>query len=181
MGPSFHHDCDRKQQAMSDMSTRTRTLDLSFLIVWIVLTLMVGILPLSNFVGHSHWEYITWVPIPTVDDLHSPKYLLDISSDIVGNTLLFLPLGYFLGRVLASSSPSRQWLIAAGIGITLSLSIELYQVYCHNRFPSIFDVIANVTGTAIGVRVPLFSRKNASPDPQHLNRTPNPEDRRHTP
>jgi glycopeptide antibiotics resistance protein len=142
---------------------------------------MLGILPLSNFVGHSHWEYIKWVPIPTVEDLRSPKYLLDISSDIVGNTLLFLPLGYVLRRLLTSSSPIRQLLIAAGIGIMLSLSIELYQVYCHSRFPSIFDVITNVTGTVIGVRVPLFSRKNASPAPQHLNRTPNPEDRRHTP
>jgi glycopeptide antibiotics resistance protein len=141
---------------------------------------MVGILPLSNFVGHSHWEYIKWVPIPTVEDLRSPKYLLDISSDIVGNTLLFLPLGYVLRRLLTSSSPIRQLLIAAGIGITLSLSIELYQVYCHNRFPSIFDVITNVAGALIGVRVPLFSRKKASPAPQHLNRTPNPEDRRHT-
>jgi glycopeptide antibiotics resistance protein len=166
---------------MFEMSPRTKTRDLSFLILWVVFTLMMGVLPLKNFVGHSHWEYITWVPIPTVEDLRSPKYLLDISSDIVGNILLFLPLGYVLRRVLTSSNPSRQLLIAAGIGGTLSLSIELYQVYCHNRFPSIFDVITNVTGTVIGVRVPLFSRKNASPAPQHLNKTPNPEDRRHAP
>jgi glycopeptide antibiotics resistance protein len=142
---------------------------------------MVGILPLSNFVGHSHWEYIKWVPIPTVEDLRSPKYLLDISSDIVGNTLLFLPLGYVLRRLLTSSSPIRQLVIAAGIGGTLSLSIELYQVYCHNRFPSIFDVITNVAGALIGVHFSLFSLKSASQAPQHLNRTPNPEDRRHTP
>ncbi|MEK6640616.1 MAG: VanZ family protein, partial [Nitrospirota bacterium] len=81
---------------------------------------------------------------------------------------LFLPLGYVLRRLLTSSSPLRQLLIAAGIGTTLSLSIELYQVYCHNRFPSIFDVITNVIGTVIGVYVPLFSRKTALPAPQHL-------------
>jgi len=166
---------------MFEMSPRTRTRDVSALILWIVFTLMVGILPLSNFVGHSHWEYIKWVPIPTVEDLRSPKYLLDISSDIVGNTLLFFPLGYFLRRLLTFSSPIRLLLIAAGVGGTLSLSIELYQVYCHNRFPSIFDVITNVAGTLIGVHFSLFSRKSALPAPQHLNRTPNPEDRRHTP
>ena len=163
------------------MSPRTRTRDVSALILWIVFTLLVGILPLSNFVGHSHWEYIKWVPIPTIEDLRSPKYLLDIASDIVGNTLLFLPLGYFLRRLLTSSSPIRQLVIAAVIGGTLSLSIELYQVYCHNRFPSIFDVITNVAGTLIGVYFPPFSRKSTSPAPQHLNRTPNPEDRRHAP
>ena len=166
---------------MFKMNPPTRTRDMSYLILWIVFTLLVGVLPLRNFVGHAHWEYIKWVPIPTVEDLRSPKYLLDISSDIVGNTLLFLPLGYFLRRLLTSSSPIRQLLIAAGIGSTLSLSIELYQVYCHNRFPSIFDIITNVTGTLIGVRLPLFSRKNASPAPQHLNRTSIPEDRRAVP
>lgn len=151
-----------------EMSPPTRTRDVSFLILWVVFTLMVGILPLSNFVGHSHWEYIKWVPIPTVEDLRSPKYLLDISSDIVGNTLLFVPLGYFLRRALTSSSPLRCLLIAAGIGGMLSLSIELYQVYCHSRFPSIFDVITNVAGTVLGVYFPLFSRKTALPAPQHL-------------
>ena len=123
---------------------------------------MVGVLPLSNFVGHSHWEYIKWVP--TVEDLHSPKYLIDIFSDIVGNTALFFPLGYFLSRLLTSSSPSRQLLLAAGIGGTLSLGIEFYQVYCHNRFPSIFDVITNVTGTRHrGPLFPLQEERLASP------------------
>ena len=166
---------------MFTMNPSTRTRDMSYLILWIVFTLLVGVLPLRNFVGHAHWEYIKWVPTPTAEDLRSPTYLLDISSDIVGNCLLFLPLGYFLRRLLTSSSPIRQLLIAAGIGGTLSLSIELYQVYCHTRFPSIFDIITNVTGTLIGVRLSLFSRKNASPAPQHLNRTPNPEDCRPAP
>ena len=154
---------------MFEMSTRTRTLDLSCLILWIVLILMVGGLPLSNFVGHSHWEYIKWVP--TAEDLRSPKYLIDIFSDIVGNTALFFPLGYFLSRLFTSSSPSRQLLLAAEIGGTLSLGIEFYQVYCHNRFPSIFDVITNLTGTLIGVHFSL-SKKSTRPPPQNPALTP---------
>ena len=156
------------------MSARTRTLDLSCFILWIVLILMVGVLPLSNFVGHSHWEYIKWVP--TAEDLRSPKYLIDIFSDIVGNTLLFFPLGYFLSRLLTSTIPLRQLLLAAGIGGTLSLGIEFYQVYCHSRFPSIFDVITNVTGTLMGVRFSL-SRKSTLLAPQNPSLTPNPPDR----
>ena len=166
---------------MFEMNPRTRTRDMSYLILWIVFTLLVEVLPLRNFVGHAHWEYIKWIPIPTVEDLRSSKYLLDISADIVGNILLFLPLGYFLRRLLTSPSPIRQLLIAAGIGGTLSLCIELYQVYCHNRFPSIFDIITNMTGTLMGLRLPLFSGTSASPAQQHLNRTPNPEDRRPAP
>ena len=156
------------------MSARTRTLDLSCLILWIALILMVGVLPLSNFVGHTHWEYIKWVP--TAEDLRSPKYLIDIFSDIVGNTALFFPLGYFLRRLLFSSSPIRRLIFAAGIGVTLSLGIEFYQVYCHSRFPSIFDVITNVTGTLMGVHFSL-SRKSALPVSGNPNLTPNPPDR----
>ena len=163
---------------MFEMSTRTRTLDLSCLILWIVLIFMVGGLPLSNFVGHSHWEYIKWVP--TAEDLRSPKYLVDIFTDIVGNTALFFPLGYFLSRLLTSSNPSRQWLLAAVIGGTLSLGIEFYQVYCHSRFPSIIDVITNVTGTLMGVHFSL-SRKSALPAPRNPTLTPSPPDRSHSP
>jgi glycopeptide antibiotics resistance protein len=169
IGPSFHHETGKKKRPMFEMNARTRTLDLSYLILWIVLILMVGVLPLSNFVGHSHWEYIKWVP--TAEDLRSPKYLIDIFSDIVGNIALFFPLGYFLSRLLTSSNPSRQLLLAAGIGGTLSLGIEFYQVYCHYRFPSIFDAITNVTGTLIGVRFSL-SRKSAMPAPQNPTLTP---------
>lgn len=159
---------------MHDMSARTRTLDLSCLILWMVFILLVGILPLINFVGHSHWQYIKW--LPTAEDLLSPKYLIDIFSDLVGNTLLFFPLGYFLSRLLTSTSFSRQLLLAAGIGATLSLGIEFYQVYCHNRFPSFFDVITNVTGALIGVRFSLF-RESASWTATNPSLTPIPPDR----
>jgi glycopeptide antibiotics resistance protein len=133
------------------MITRRIRPDLIYAIVWIVVILMMGILPLKNFVGHSHWEYIKW--FPTAEDLHSSTYLLDIASDFVGNTLLFVPLGYFLSRLLAPAVPARQMLIAAAIGGALSLGIEFYQVYCHSRFPSIFDVITNVAGVLLGVRI----------------------------
>jgi glycopeptide antibiotics resistance protein len=177
-GPPFHHDSGKKKSAMLEMSPRTRPRELSCLILWIVLILLAGILPLNNFVGHAHWEYIKWVP--TAEDIRSPKYLLDIFFDMIGNTALFFPLGYFLSRLLTSSSPSQRWLLAAGIGGTLSLGIEFYQVYCHNRFPSIFDVITNVTGTLMGVHFSL-SRKTALPARLNPNLTPNPQNRSHTP
>ena len=132
-----------------------------------------GIAP-GQLCGSLALGYIKWVP--TTEDLRSPKYLINIFIDIVGNTALFFPLGYFLSRLLISSSLSRQLLLAAGIGGTLSLGIEFYQVYSHNRFPSIFDVITNVTGTLIGVHFSL-SRKSALPAPQNLTLTPNPPDR----
>jgi len=133
------------------MASRQTRLDLVYTMAWILVILMVGILPLKNFVGHSHWEYIKW--LPTAEDLRSPAYLLDIAFDLVANTLLFFPLGYLLSRLLNPVVPVRQMLLAAAIGGALSLGIEFYQVYCHSRFPSLFDVITNVTGVLLGVRI----------------------------
>jgi glycopeptide antibiotics resistance protein len=147
--------------------------DLTGLVVWIVLILMIGILPLSDFVGHSHWEYIKWVP--TADDLRSPAYLFDIFTDIVGNTALFVPIGFFLSRLLFSVPRSRQLLFAAGLSAVLSLSIEFYQVYCHSRFPSLFDVATNVLGALLGVHF-VHSRKNASVMSENTALTPIPPD-----
>lgn len=120
------------------------------LLIWTTVIIMVGILPLDNFVGHSHWQYIKW--IPNAEDLKSPTYLLDIFTDIVGNTVLFFPFGYSLSRLLYNRTPSVQLVFAAALGGALSVSIEYYQVYCHNRFVSIIDVISNVSGSLIGAR-----------------------------
>ena len=124
--------------------------------------------------------FLSVAALQTAEDIRSPKYLLDIFFDMIGNTALFFPLGYFLSRLLTSSSPSQRWLLAAGIGGTLSLGIEFYQVYCHNRFPSIFDVITNVIGTLMGVHFSLF-RKTVLPARPNPNVTPNPQNRSHTP
>jgi glycopeptide antibiotics resistance protein len=124
------------------------------LLIWTTVIVMVGIWPLDNFVGHSHWQYIKW--IPNAEDLKSPKYLLDIFSDIIGNTVLFFPFGYLLGHLLRNRTPSVQLIFAAALGSALSVSIEYYQIYCHNRFPGIIDVICNVSGSLIGVRFARF-------------------------
>ncbi|HEU4684641.1 MAG TPA: VanZ family protein [Nitrospira sp.] len=139
---------------------------------------LVGILPLSNFVGHSHWEYIKWMP--TAEDLRSPKYLLDIGSDLIGNALLFMPLGFFLSRLLGSWPISRQLVAGFGLAGVLSVGIEWYQVYCHNRFPSVFDLITNIGGAMAGVkssvRRPGFMMKIGSTTliPSRQDRSPAP-------
>src|SRR5262249_22232297 len=124
------------------------------LLIWTTAIVMIGVLPLHNFVGHSHWEYIKWTP--NAEDLKSPKKLFDIFSDILGNTVLFFPFGYLLRRLLYNRTPSFQLIFPAGLAGALSVSIEYYQVYCHYRFPGIIDVICNVSGSLIGARFARF-------------------------
>ncbi len=117
---------------------------------WSVLILLVGILPLHNFVGHAHWQYIRWVPTP--DQLSSPAILLDLGIDAVANILLFVPFGFLCtlrGRVDTAYSPRLVLLLA----FTLSFGIEYYQVYCHNRSTSLLDLLDNVLGAYLGMRL----------------------------
>ncbi len=135
-------------------------------VAWTVGIVMAGILPLSNFVGHSHWEYVKWVP--TFEDLRSPGYALDLVIDVIVNTLLFVPFGYLFNRSIAHDYPHQRLMIIAAAAV-LSCSIELFQVYCHNRFPSPYDIATNVTGSLLGLHLaPLPSRRmDVPPSPPY--------------
>ena len=116
---------------------------------WSILILLIGILPLHNFVGHAHWQYIRWVPTP--DQLQSPAILLDLGIDAVANVLLFVPFGLLCtlrGRADRPFSPHLLMLMA----FALSFSIEYYQVYCHNRSTSLLDLLDNVLGAYLGMK-----------------------------
>ena len=120
-------------------------------LVWIVFILMVGILPLSNFVGHSHWQYIKWVP--TQEQLHTPLIVLDLFTDVLANILLFVPFGFLHIFRLPGRKGSYATLLV--LALILSGGIELYQVYCHNRSTSLLDLIDNVAGALVGMHLAL--------------------------
>ncbi len=112
--------------------------------VWIGVILMAGLLPLRNFVGHSHWESIQWA-IPA-SQWRSHRF----QFDVVANIGLFYPLGLLLARRIPLTVSNRA-LVIIGTGLALSAGIEGFQVYCHNRHPSPYDIMSNVTGTALGL------------------------------
>lgn len=112
--------------------------------LWALLIAMVGAIPFSNFVGHSHWEDIQW--LPTADNFRSPRFLFDLAANMV----LFFPLGYLLDRRRPTETARGSLFLAAGAAGLLSLSIEWFQVFCHNRTPSPTDMVSNVSGSLIG-------------------------------
>ncbi len=68
-----------------------------------------------------------------------------LSSDVVLNILLFVPLG--VGFALAGANPLR----AAVIGALASGAIELAQLsWIPGRYASVHDLLTNATGTAVG-------------------------------
>jgi glycopeptide antibiotics resistance protein len=129
---------------MADMTGHKGKFERALLPFWTLLIALVGTFPVTNFVGHPHWEYVLW--LPTADNFRSRRFLFDIAA----NVALFLPLGYLLDRSLSATTTRRSLILAAGIAGLLSLSMEWFQVYCHNRHPSLMDVASNVTGSLIG-------------------------------
>lgn len=130
------------------MARNPRTWSLLW-IGWTLFIMMVGVLPFSNFVGHSHWQYINWVP--TAEQLRSPLVVLDLLVDMVANVLLFLPFGFCYAARAHERAPSTATLIL--LALCVSCGIELYQVYCHNRNTSLLDIMDNVLGAYLGLRV----------------------------
>lgn len=143
---------------------------------WTLLIVMVGILPLHNFVGHSHWEFVRWIPTP--DQLSSPQVLLDLAVDAVANIALFAPFGlFFTLRWLHGPAVSRRLLLL--LAFALSLSIEYYQVYCHNRSTSLLDLVDNVLGAYVGMTLGEWyvRRERARPEQRIEAPTANRSDR----
>jgi VanZ family protein len=94
-------------------------------------------------------------------------------TDLVANILFYIPLGYFC--YLACGNRTRfttAILIVAG-AVVLSAGMEIVQFWEVERTSSIWDVIANTMGAALGVAagslvdhglyLPLFGRVNRRP------------------
>ena len=153
-----------------DVKKHTGKVERALLPFWALLIALAGTFPFTNFVGHSHWEYVLW--LPTADNFRSRRFLFDI----VANVALFLPLGYLLDRSLSTTTARRSLFLAAGAAGLLSLSMEWFQVYCHNRHPSLTDVASNVTGSLIGAFLSIYRQKMAASPPDRTI-TPSPPDR----
>lgn len=151
---------------MATESTRILTLPLALkpktelLWLWLAVLVLTPLFPLENFVGHAHWDSVRWVPFQDF------SLSAGILIDIIGNTLWFTVLGYLSyywtkGPAFPFKSIALVMLIAIGV----SLCIELFQVFCHNRVPSMTDVTCNLIGAALGGYFGWKRRAQLAADP----------------
>ena len=112
---------------------------------WLTVLFLTPMLLQSNFVGHPHWDSIRWVPFQDF------SFSLAMIIDVLGNTAWFMPFGYLLHYwTKANASPFQSIATVAVVACGVSLLIEFFQVFCHNRIPSMTDVVCNVLGAGIG-------------------------------
>ena len=124
------------------------------LLIWIV-TLLLGISwPWSKFDGTPHWERVHWVPFQHVR--LTPSLLSDF--EFMANIFVFVPLGFLIIRSFPPKSAGtwRALLPALLVGGLCSFGLEIYQLFCHDRVPSVTDVINNVSGTVLGAGIALW-------------------------
>ena len=117
------------------------------LIVWVIVITGITTYPWSRFVFHVHWDKINWIPF------HRFPFL---PADIIGNILLFVPLGGFF--ILSRSQPQKKYVLLSAVmwsGL-LSFGVEFLQVFIHTRFPTMTDVMFNVVGGGIGGLLALY-------------------------
>ncbi len=102
--------------------------------------ILLVVVPWRSYQDHTHWARVQWVPFA------SPPVKV---SDIVGNILLYVPLGVTAVRRRGAAGA----LLVTGVAFLLSMATEFTQVYSHGRFPSAGDVTCNVVGAWIGARL----------------------------
>ena len=72
------------------------------------------------------------------------------------NVLLFLPMGYLLAA--AGEAPARHsWLRVGAIALAFSAAIECAQCLLPGRYPSLWDIVFNALGGALGGWVATYA------------------------
>jgi glycopeptide antibiotics resistance protein len=111
-----------------------------------------------DFVPSAH---INLIPLRTIGEVARPELARGALGQVVGNILLFVPLGLFLPLTLERFRTFKAVVFA---GLLASVGIELLQLcfllaHLMNRAADVDDVILNTTGAVIGYAVwALFRR-----------------------
>jgi glycopeptide antibiotics resistance protein len=122
----------RAKATLCDQTTESRRLSVALLMYLLAMIAVVTLLPF-RFHWPSHWQFLL-----SIEPL-----------DGVSNIGLFLPLG-FLYRLSRKRQGDRGCLQTAVFGGTISLGLELAQLFLRGRYSSPMDVAANAIGACIG-------------------------------
>jgi VanZ family protein len=87
--------------------------------------------------------------IPLLDVLHGPYWVL---RDAIANVLLYVPVGFAYARMRGIAGV-RATCEAALVGVAVSMTCELYQVFSPVRYPTMTDILTNSIGAFGGALI----------------------------
>ena len=99
-------------------------------------------------IDSPRWDRVRFIPLLDVLRWPSPRLL----QDAIANVLLYMPLGFAYARVRRIAGATFMY-EAAFIGLFLSMTCELYQVFSPVRYPSMTDVLMNTIGAFAGASI----------------------------
>ncbi len=92
---------------------------------------------------------------PVDEETISPGVLINV----LGNVVVFTPLGGSIALALGKKPLPLRWGIAVGSGALLSAIIELTQLTLPSRVTSFQDWLLNTLGAALGAGVALLAQR----------------------
>ena len=107
-------------------------------------------LPWTEIEFYPGWDRVQWVPFTVITSVRR------LALDIVINIGIYLPFGYFAPFVMRERSRLTRLVIITFLALILSTAIETYQVFNPYRYPTVADIIMNVTGAVVGATFSLF-------------------------
>ena len=137
----------KKQESFAQGFTQS-----SFLIyVFMVLTLTGYFLLFKEVASHGWWHKIMH-RIESKEHVNLKPFLMfkqfEISSkQVIGNSIMLLPLGIFIPLIFRKLS---RFILVFIICLLVSVCIELMQLITSHRSADIDDVILNTSGAAVG-------------------------------
>lgn len=139
-------------EAPAASSRSGRRLGVALFGYMMVVTLIITLLPFQ-FAWPQQWRLNTEMTV----------------IDVVGNILLFLPLGFLFRAGAAHRSQHAALRVMAG-GLLLSLSIEMMQLFEVERYTSPVDVLTNASGALLGALLYQFVDRSVRIDGRTIGR-----------
>ncbi|MCK6628309.1 MAG: VanZ family protein [Anaerolineae bacterium] len=97
--------------------------------------------------GEHGWALACLIQNSCVSQRRALWFLL---IDVIGNVIVFIPLGFGLAGALHQTNLRQTFRLAMWSGFGLSLLIELSQLAIPSRTTDVDDLIFNTLGAAIG-------------------------------
>ena len=116
-----------------------------------VLLLFIASGPWYGVLPAPQWDHVTWVPFTSRTDK---------ATDMIINTLMFLPLGWTFKTQRRGAAGTGTVLLMA---LAVSLAAESMQLFCAHRDPSATDVTMNTIGTLLGTAGASLWRRRPLP------------------
>lgn len=124
-----------------------QSINILFLFSILLIVTMTFLYPLPNSISLNSYIENNYIPFSVIFELLSTLPFLKSMYNIIGNIVLFMPLGFLLPLKFTRINKFNK---AVMFGLGSSIFIEFSQLFLPYRQTDIDDVMLNTLGTGLG-------------------------------